>query len=490
MADQNIALGVQVPDAMKSISGMLNFAGQAQNLKNSQQQYQAGNVALQQEQIKLGERKGIQELFSDPSKFNDADGQPDYNKLINEGMKVAPTTFPTMVPQIIQAHTSSIAAKKAINDLSNEQRNSVGQYIMSLGGDTPDAAFQKLKALGDQNPQLRPAIEFAWKYNLAPAANDPEKWKTSVMKVGQATMPATAQVTATTPSYLATGGQFQQQNPMAAANGAPATVAATVAPGALETTETGPDKQQYIVTRSPQGTILSTRSLAGGPAGGTGAGGAMPKFAPGDAEAVPVLEGERSAARNILSAAPIAHTTNQGILEEIDKVTTGSLGPKLQGLFSTLGAKFDTAEERASAYDLVGKYLERNAIEAAKAMGPNTNAGLEAAVKANGSVAYNPTAIKKLTKLNDAIVSGAEAYQPGLEKAIASDPQRGVLAKRGFDQAWAQNFDPKIYMIESAVKRGDKATVDEIKKQLGTAGIQELVRKAGNLERLSSQGRL
>ena len=32
MPDYNIAMGVQVPDAMKSISGMLNFAGQAQNL--------------------------------------------------------------------------------------------------------------------------------------------------------------------------------------------------------------------------------------------------------------------------------------------------------------------------------------------------------------------------------------------------------------------------------------------------------------------------
>jgi hypothetical protein len=29
MADNSIALGVQVPDAMKNISGMLNFAGQA-----------------------------------------------------------------------------------------------------------------------------------------------------------------------------------------------------------------------------------------------------------------------------------------------------------------------------------------------------------------------------------------------------------------------------------------------------------------------------
>jgi hypothetical protein len=33
MPDYNIALGVQVPDAMKSISGMLNFAGQALDIR-------------------------------------------------------------------------------------------------------------------------------------------------------------------------------------------------------------------------------------------------------------------------------------------------------------------------------------------------------------------------------------------------------------------------------------------------------------------------
>lgn len=494
MADTNIALGVQVPDAMKNISGMLNFANQAQNLQRGNVALQQGNVALEKERIILGERKGIQDLFKNPEAFNGPDGQPDYNKLITEGMKIAPTTFPTMVPQIIQAHRASIDAKAALNTLNNQQRDSVGQFIGSLGNDDPETARKKLDGLVASNPQLKTAVDFAWNYTLAPNANDPAKWKDAVMRIVQSVIPPASQVSTATPSYVSTGGSLQQTNPMAAATGAPASLPVTLPPGSLETTETGPDKQQYIVTRSPQGTILGTRSLAGGPQGGTGAAGGMPKFNPGDAEAVPILESERNSARQMLSSAPIAHETNRGILSEIDKVAaTGSAGPAFQRLLSTLGVAFNTPEEKASAYDVVGKYLERNAIEAAKAMGPNTNAGLEASIKANGSVAYNPTAIKKITKLNDAIVSGAEMYSPGLEKAIAANPQRGVLAKREFDQLWAQNFDPRITMINNAVKAGDQKEVEDILKQVGgrgSKGAQELIQKARNLDKLSAEGRL
>jgi hypothetical protein len=126
-------------------------------------------------------------------------------------------------------------------------------------------------------------------------------------------------------------------------------------------------------------------------------------------------------------------------------------------------------------------------------MGPQTNAGLEAQIVANGSVHYNPTAIKKITKLNDAIVSGNEAYQPGLEKAINADPSRGVLVKREYDQAWAQNFDPRIMMIYNATKSGDKQEVNSIITQMGgksSPQVKELMKKAQNLHNLSQNGHL
>lgn len=301
-------------------------------------------------------------------------------------------------------------------------------------------------------------------------------------------------------SVLSTGATLQPFQPQPGAPGGAgpqgAAIPVTMGPGAVETTERGPDGNTYIVQRSPQGTILNTRPLsqAGAPRGGAGGPPRMPSYTPEDQVTRPVLEGERTVARNVLSSAPISHETNRGILRELDNaIATGTPGPALAKLSSVLGLKWGTAEEKASSYDLIGKFTERNALEAAKAMGPGTNAGLEAAIKANGSAAYNPTALKKITKLNDAIVSGAEAYQPGLEKAIAANPERGVLVKREFDQAWAQNFDPRIMEIANAAKAKDAKAIDDILKQVGgrgSAGANELIKKARAIESLSTMGRL
>lgn len=483
--DNNIALQVQTPDAMKNIGSMLGIANSAQKL-------QQGNVELEKHQIMLQERKGIQDLFRNPKQFTGEDGTPDYNKLIEEGMKVAPTTFPAMVPQIISAHKSSIEAKAALNTLNESQRASVGQYVMSLANDDPPTARKKLDALVETQPQLKPAVDMAWRYHLQPNENNPEGWKNAALKVGQSVMAPTAQASAITPSYVGTGSELKQTNPLAAASGAPDHIANTVAPSGQEVVETDALGNKYVVTRAPSGAIVNTRPMPGSGQG------EKPKsfasFGPGDREAIPVLQKERDEARTVLLAAPVAHATNRGVLQEIDHVSaTGVTGPAFQKLNSALGGglDFSTPEKKASSYDLVGKYLERNALNAAASMGPQTNAYLEAQIKANGSLGYNPTAIKKITKLNDAIVSGSEAYQPGLEKAIAADPNKGVLAKREYDQAWAQNFDPLVMQLHNAQKDGDKSEIADIIKSLGgkdSARSKELVRKARNIEKLSTTG--
>jgi hypothetical protein len=126
-------------------------------------------------------------------------------------------------------------------------------------------------------------------------------------------------------------------------------------------------------------------------------------------------------------------------------------------------------------------------------MGPHTNSGLETVKASQGSTSYNPTAIKKITKLVDANVTGTEAYQPGLEKAVANAGNRGVLAIPAYQQAWAQNYDPRIPMMANAKKAGDQAEYNEIIKSLGgknSATYRELRQKALNLDRLSQTGAL
>jgi hypothetical protein len=495
MADNAIALGVQVPDAMKNISGMLNFAGQAQNLQSSRQEFERKNIELQKERQQNEERVKLQEFMQNPDNYQ-TNGRIDLDKANKVITTIAPLTGSDILKRMADLSTAQTTALTAKQKLNQDQRALVAGPIgvLARSGIKDPAVYQRelenLKSTNPDNTDLHRLIDAHGKIlSMTPGDHLPE----AGVSLSQSLMAPETQQSSLSPNVSLTndGSSLRETvtQPSVGGNQPSITMTGrsqplTIAPGSRETTEFGPDKNPYIVTRNAEGQIIGTRGLGGSTSSG------MPRFAPGDADAIPILSAEREAARAALSSAPIAHATNRGILEEIDKVTTGTVGPTLQKLFSAVGAATDTAEQRASAYDLVGKYLERNAIEAAKSMGPHTNAGLESAIKANGSVSYNPTAIKKLTKLNDAIVSGAELYQPGLEKAISADPQRGVLAKREFDQAWAQNFDPRIMELESAAASGNMAEIKAMRTSLGEKGVQELLRKAQNLRKLSTEGRL
>jgi hypothetical protein len=221
----------------------------------------------------------------------------------------------------------------------------------------------------------------------------------------------------------------------------------------------------------------------------------------GQPEMTPELSKAVLASSAAFSAAPDQHLNVRGILEEMDKVAaTGTAGPAFQRLLSVSGAMDTlthgwagaTAEQKASAYDMVGKYQERNNLQTAQAMGPHTNAGLETVRASQGSTAYNPTAIKKVTKLLDANTTGVQWYHPGLLKAVSADAN-GVWNKNNYDLAWGANYDPRIMMLFNAKQRGDTTEYNDIVKSLGgknSIRYKDLMQKAGNLERLSANGRL
>ncbi|NIE67478.1 hypothetical protein [Burkholderia sp. Ax-1719] len=213
---------------------------------------------------------------------------------------------------------------------------------------------------------------------------------------------------------------------------------------------------------------------------------------PGDTEAKAQLSAERESARNAAAGAGVQHENNRLVMSNIDNVgATGPAGQSFRNIASALGFRAGDATDSATAYDMVGKALERSALQAAQSMGPQTNAGLQAQVAANGSTAYTPQAIKNITRLNDALTSGSESYSPGLERAIAANPSAGVFAKRQFDEAWGANFDPRIYEMYNAAKAGDTATVNSIVSGLGgknSAQFKALMGKAANLQQLTNTG--
>ncbi|HEX8106703.1 MAG TPA: hypothetical protein VF516_03195 [Kofleriaceae bacterium] len=492
--DQTIATQIQTPDAMKSISGLLNAAG-------SMQQVRSQGIDLQKKEQANKERLAVQQFMSNPDNFQ-TNGRIDLDKVNKAIPSIAPLTGSEVIDKLSTLSQNQTQALEAKQKLTQSQRAIVAGPIGVLGraGINDPAAYarelQSLKETNPDNPDLHRLIDaYSNTLKLVPAGEHVSK---TAVKASQSLMSPDAQQTSLTPTVglTNTGGALAEtiSTPSVAGNAPSITMTGrqqplTLSPGSQETMQTDQLGNPIVVTKSPQGTIVNTR-----PAPGAGVG---LQLRPGDAQAIPVLEAERTSARNILSSAPIAHTTNKGILDELNNViSTGQTGGFMAKVASITGASpvgGTDAERAASAYDLIGKYTERNALEAAKAMGPGTNAGLEAAIKANGSAAYNPTALKKITKLNDAIVSGAEMYQPGLEKAISANPQRGVLAKREFDQAWAQNFDPLVMQIHNAQQAGDKAELQDLIKSIGgkdSARAKDVIRRAKNLEKLSADGRL
>lgn len=454
-----IALQIQTPNAMTTIGNMVGIA-------NAIQANKLGGVELEKKRKTL-----------------DADISQRISESARSGTE-ASLAAQTLAPKVAEAEATSRTAQEAAKQaeigtthkqfqLTGEQAQKARDYVTALAQDPAvisgdaEGIRARLYAMHDQmiaNGVPKDVASFQLGSALGIAGANPQGFRQHIANLTQAGTGA--------------GGQ-------AALN--------QVSAGSQQTPGINPVTNSPVVTGKDQFGNVTGVTTAPQPQQAPPGVQPVPNLQPGDSQEMPALVQHRTDARTALVAAPDLHQNNRAILDEIDKVTTGTTGPVLQKIFSTLGVATDTAEKRASAYDLLGKYLERNALQTAQTMGPHTNSGLETVKAAQGSTAYNPTAIKKITKLVDANVTGTEAYQPGLEKAIANAGGRGVFAVREYQQQWGQNYDPRIPMLANAKKSGDRAEYDSIIKSMGgenSPTYRELMDKARNLDRLSTQGRL
>jgi len=488
-----VATGITPPNPnqlTQSLSGILS-------LKNQQQQLQVGQAQAQQAQQQMQERQLLQQTLAsgtapDGTSVKDSSGQIDPVAMSKFANTSLPLTGQGVLQSIIQTQDNHIKLNDSIRGLSQNVNNDLSGIIRSgVGSPDPVATVgPALDAYAQQNPTAASAVSRvkALSQNLNPQMPMDQR-NMAIQRLAQQFQPAATTVAEQTPGIRTTTGpgggvQAVQTNPLSA-----------VPMGAV-----GPETAQGI----PLGerSQVGTNALTGGPTvvnkNGqgqvTGITNAPTQNVyvpqPGDAQAIPGLSAEREAARNAYTSAPSAHTNNQLVLQNIDNVAaTGAVGQKARAALNVFGLGQDT--DAATAYDLVGKGLERSALQAAQSMGPNTNAGLDAQIKANGSLGYTPAAIKEVTKLNDALTTGVQAYQPGLERAIAANPSAGVIAKRQFDQQWGANFDPNIFKYYNAIKAGDTGEQQAIVKQLGglnSKGYNDMMQKAQNLQKLSNTG--
>lgn len=511
-----VATQIKAPDSFESLGKVLNFANTAQNI-------QRGNVELQQADIKLQERKALQTLYSNPKQFMKEDGTPDYDRIIIETVRVAPTTGPTFIPHVIQSFKDGAAAQQTLNSMHGDQVKRVGQVIAAAADVTPAQAFAMLDAFEKTNPGLGPVIKVTKKQLEAAAqSGNPEDWRQAALRLARATVSLPEQQASYTDKGITVGDNQTTRviatNPQGATrpgNPIPGTIAPQLLSNQqLQTIETAPDGSKHIVTKDVHGQIMTTRPLSDVPVG-------APSYAqqlnaapstqpapltqpqpqgynalnppPGQTQDLPLAAQERAAINTAAQAIPQQRMNNREILRLADDKfinQTGTGAQTLAKLLSTVG--LPVGSSYADNLGQLAHYLAQQAQANAKAMGASTDASREVSAANAGSLNVTPTALREITKVNDAMALGALKFNEGMEKAIAASGNN-VLAMRQFKNEWIKVFDPDVYRFENAFESGDKA---EITKLLGPEGspqrrkrAEELAKKRAAMTRLITEGR-
>lgn len=503
-----VASGITPPNpnqSIQSLSGLVGLAQQNQALQIGQQQLQVDQGQAQQAQQQMGERQLLQSTLQsgkdpDGNAIKSADGQIDPMALSKFAGKWLPLTGQGVTQQIISTMNNKLQLNDGVRTLGQNYRNDISGIIgAGIGASDPSIVSTGLDAYAQQNPQAAGVIANARNMLQGITPSIPQAQRDMAFKHVQMLLQPAAETAQQQAPQIGTttgpngGVQAFQTNPLSAVPQGPTGPEIAQGIPLAERSQVGVNNLTggpTVINRNGHGQVTS---ITNAPTQGV----YVPQ--PGDAQALPVLQAERDAARQAFTNAGLQHTNNQIVLSNIDNVgATGTAGQGWRNLVSAFGfnpggADKDGKFDPATAYDLVGKGLERSALQAAQSMGPQTNAGLAAQVAANGSTHYTPTAIKEIAKLNDAIVTGAQAYQPGLERAIAANPSAGVFAKRQYDQQWGENFDPRIYQMYNAAKSGDSASVNSIVNSLGgrnSPQFKALMMKAANLQQLTNSGGL
>lgn len=473
MPDYNFIAQPQVPDSFKTIGSMLNLATGAQQLKTSQQEYQRGGIQLQKERA-----------------------------LLQPGIEQSQAQSATAVQGAVQA------------DLATKQKQQ-GIVADVLGGFQQDPRLtsgnpdEGMKALVEMRKQIIargvPEANAEWGVSqLMSKAHEPNAFTKDgliVQGINNLTRAAAgAGVQAgvinapvsmvPTPSGSIAPIQTQpgapgaiQPVPISSLQGS-GVIPAGIPPSQTQTAATDVLGQPVIAEKDQRGQInykappgSSYHPVMQFPAGES-------------AQTMPEVQAIRTGANVALSSAPAQHFNNKMILDLAPDAFTGTGGGKISKVLGAVGLQTtnNVSSDTAQLQHFIGLQIENNA----KAQGANTDAARSLAAQAVLPTDSPEKAIKSITKVNDAYVTGNELYGKGLEAAISNpNNQAGIFAARQFKNAWASNFDPRITLLENAQKAGDKETINRV---LGTGAqrvqtIKDLTQKAKTLQALT-QGQM
>ena len=537
MAEYNIT---SVADQIKPVSN-LSLADMV-NIGRGAQAYKSGQIALEQQTVGNEEQRRVAEAIKqDPNLFM-TDNSLDIEKAKTILPQLAPRTYPSMLEKYTTLSKAEVEAKSAKQNLTQEQKNLVGQTFNILGKagikdkNTYLGALDDLVKTNPNNPDLGRLVDSYKKiWNELPEQtpwdqlaqrgaqtllNIPQqetafRQQPGTIGTGAATFP-----TVTTPSVAGLPPRQEVgQTPLAVAQ---------VAPGGQSepTGRVDMNNNPTYYVRDARGNIVGETTIpAGVPAGQMPGGmptplggnmvpqqgavpgaGAMqpprpPVNVPAPAAAAPMrmpagenaatleaAQALRTTVRNAAAQAPVQQFNNNQIIKLADDVITGK-GANFVGALSGGYAAIPWTSDNASNLNQLGHYMAMQTSSLAQSSGlGGTDAGRAIAGQISGTTDWTPQAIKSTARVNRALTTGTELFNQGVDNAF--NRTKNPFSSTEFQQRWTQTLGAdgiNAVRLYDAMRNNDKEAIREVVTQAGgpnSAGYQNLVRKIGDMQKL------
>jgi hypothetical protein len=457
---------IQVPNGLNTLGSMMNIANSAQQLRNSQQEYQRGGVALQKEQA-----------------------------LLQPGIRAGEASATTAEQQASQQKLVTLRAHVA---------NTGSQLLDLLGtGATPD----QVKDILIKNATNAGAPQSAIEQMLSQLPTDPAQVDKFIVNKAKGALDMTTQLDKQFPAP-AMVDQGQYKVPIASGNSALTGVPAGQIQGMAVKNQITPT-QQIITGTDAQGRPIATTidpntmqpSVSGVPV--TDKPNATPPAVLPLGKTQAQLDQYTARQQEVSDAAarvPDQHYANKQIKAVLDSggifAPTGSNANLVRELGSAIGSPLGS--DNATNINTINHFLALQTQANEKAMGVNTDAGRSVSSSAAGSSVQDPVSLRRTVNINDATASALDFYNRGKEAAIKGyqgQPGMGVFAQQDFQNAWTQaygRYGPYAMRLLNAGQTGDKAEADAVIKELGgkkSPQFQQMLFDANKLDNLATKGR-
>lgn len=488
--DATIPLSYKQVDPTATIGAIANTA-------NALTQFRRGQVQLEQDTGALDARKKVSALLADPENHAE-DGTLDMNKFAAKAYQVDPKNYVAseFISKGAQANNDMTVMKSNAMKLGDQTQAYAGQRIGALSLDPNITKKEIHGALDDivaiSGPAATEAKRIAdiTKKHLENFPDDPKVLGPAMAKWRNLTFPISTQVPQVAYAQTAAENVPVQTQPLAGAvgpvPGAPR-IPMGVAPTATQQQKVDIAGNPYLEKRDQQGNIVNE------PLPGSNGPPPLLRRPPGeDQTSWESFARGRLASNQAALQVPEQHFNNKQIMHLADVAWTGTGSEALAAFFSTNGLQW-VPGDKAANYQQLTHFLALQAQKNAQVMGAGTDAARSIAQQATGSSQWDPQAIKRSTKVVDALATGVEMFNRGLEAAI-NHPQndKSLYAARDFQNTWAQNFDVQTMRLLNAHQNGDAKELALLLTEVGGAkspAAKALAARARTLDNLIKTGR-